>query len=386
LRKYFVSGVGPGEAGASRFFMNIEHIARSKGYSILYPYTHKSLRGLWVRSPSLAIAQMFNQVVGRISFYLKLLFVCNSTIFMMHPQGIGFLFSMLLIGRNKEIRYYVLDNSYFCLRSYNYHKKGGECMKCVGFESAPYSDCRSFPGFRMKIIHRAFMFYLKKNLGKITFYCQNKKQIELLELHFGLPVSSQLVGMLASDTRFEQAAEFSSSAKFIDGIDGIDGIDALGEFLVFHGSQDSAKGIDLSLKLAEQTPKVNFVFPFSKPKNVSPSNNCVFIPCRWESGLNELVERALGVLCLSQWSAPVEGALIKSLYFNGAVIVSDTRFGFSSEIPNGLTLKVNENTGSELLSKFMKDESGRQRMIAGSKKWISTYSKSVMLENMFDES
>ena len=60
----------------------------------------------------------------------------------------------------------------------------------------------------------------------------------------------------------------------------------------------------------------------------------------WETGLEAAVRAAPLVLVPSLWSAPVEGALIKSIAAGRAVAVVDNESAFSHELPMGLVSRL----------------------------------------------
>ena len=72
--------------------------------------------------------------------------------------------------------------------------------------------------------------------------------------------------------------------------------------------------------------------------------NVTFFDCTWETGLKEAVANARVVVNPSLWSAPIEGAFLKSVAFNGNVAVVESKFGFSSEqMFNKFTLQLPAN-------------------------------------------
>ena len=107
--------------------------------------------------------------------------------------------------------------------------------------------------------------------------------------------------------------------------------------LVFHGSAQLAKGFSFFIQLAISLPHLKIFMPVSidvanSVLGYRPDlKHVVFQKCDWESGLREVVMGAKLVVNPSLWSAPIEGALLKSLAFNGNVAVVETKFGFSND-------------------------------------------------------
>ena len=63
----------------------------------------------------------------------------------------------------------------------------------------------------------------------------------------------------------------------------------------------------------------------------------------WESGLETAVSEATTTLVPSLWSAPIEGAFVKSLMSGKAVGVVDNASGYASEVPPNLILVLPQN-------------------------------------------
>ena len=109
--------------------------------------------------------------------------------------------------------------------------------------------------------------------------------------------------------------------------------------MVFHGDSTDAKGGRWLLEVARAAPQLSFLFPFERPKNwgETPANS-TFRAMRWESGLEDAVSGARVVANPSLWSAPIEGALVKSLAVAQAVAIAANDTAFGHELPPGLVL------------------------------------------------
>ena len=142
--------------------------------------------------------------------------------------------------------------------------------------------------------------------------------------------------------------------------------------LVFHGGISDAKGLDYVLRLAPFLSKYSILIPDSRSKIESYWNggelaeNLVFKACTWESGLKEEVINARMVLCPSIWSAPIEGALIKSIIFNGYVAVFSTQFGFSKELKSEQFVFVDwdlPSSAAKLIDALVRRENTEKKII-----------------------
>lgn len=266
-------------------------------------------------------------VARRLSFlvytYILSLVLRRKQILFIHPQTTGWR-ALKNFARNNQVSLYVMDNSFFCIQSYNYRaNKSGECLDCLRYQKAPDRICRVFPrGF--STINYALRQRSAINLvaDRIRFLCQNDLQRRLIQLHYGKNVNAEVVGMAPDD-------ECISSGKDPKGI---------GYDMVFHGNALGCKGIDIFIKLAGLMPGYTFLIPSSEEDVLRESgrhgvpSNISCRPMSWSTGLREVVTQSKLICCLSVWSAPIEGALLKSLKVNGGVVIAKTRYGFSREI------------------------------------------------------
>jgi len=243
-----------------------------------------------------------------------------------HPQSLGFSRLLELLERRRVATWiYVLDNCFFCLRSRN--SIPGEfdaCLRChaQGLEQAEKHGCSSTPyHFMVSDLER-----LRRlgRTGKVRFFVQNVSQIELVNSWFGIRNAVQVGLNVLEDEESHCSGE--------QGYD-----------IVYHGAPIWAKGLGFFLRLAEAMPRRSFFAPMtinqagavlSKLGWKSPPPNVTFAQMRWGSGLREAVMQAKLVYCGTLWSAPVEGALLKSIRMNGAVLVSDAIAGYANEIPS----------------------------------------------------
>ena len=116
-------------------------------------------------------------------------------------------------------------------------------------------------------------------------------------------------------------------------------VPALGD-IVYHGSWLEAKGARWALSLASEMPEKKFLFPCRKPSSLAAPPNVAFRPLTWESGLAEQVQATPLCIVPSLWTAPIEGALVKSIAHAPATAVVDVPHGFTAELPRNLVLRL----------------------------------------------
>ena len=58
--------------------------------------------------------------IKKIFFNLKLREIKNKNILIMHHQSLGLKATKKLINENDNIDFYIMDNAFFCIKSYNF--------------------------------------------------------------------------------------------------------------------------------------------------------------------------------------------------------------------------------------------------------------------------
>lgn len=323
---------------------------RSKGYRIITPRPRQSGRVLFDQSRYWSlVVELLLRPVDRLVFILKCLPIRQSSITLIHPQTIGFRL-LFWLCRTNSISIYVMDNSYFCIRSYNCHPvTSRECLHCVANPS-PLSECDAYPVSISKKQAVSDLKRLATISREILFLVQNNKQSELLRLHFGPSIKTSLVG-LPVDTSSSSVAHVSTHhGSYPD--------------VVFHGVTSYAKGVNYIVVLAGLMPSYTFLIPDSATnictylKLPALSSNIICLPMTWETGLHDYVVNAKIVLHPSQWSAPIEGALIKSSQSNRNVATVSTSFGYEAEVStirNHIRLSPDPHHGAAQLDLVLKD-------------------------------
>jgi hypothetical protein len=188
---------------------------------------------------------------------------------------------------------------------------------------------------------------LKKYSKNIIFFAQNKNQSLLLKLHFGNSVKVRIIGMDTNEIKREKKRHLYNIKNYD---------------IVFHGKPLVAKGILYFIELAIILPELSFFIPDTKEnvKLVSGTNlpnNIFFKNITWETGLLEVVEKAKLVINPSLWSAPIEGALVKSAAHNSNVATVKSKYGYENEssmIRNHLRLSSDLVEAKEQVRSFLR--------------------------------
>lgn len=354
--RYLVCGMPPHSGGTGAFLAALLPFTQQAGCRAIFP-----------------IDRFFSEAEQ-----IRLASIRDSHVLVLHPQTLGFDCFKALYNAGNKISLYILDNSFFCIRSYNHRpSKRGECLDCLGNVSACHPSCQPCPIPVSRESNLDFLDWLRSVAHNIEFLCQTHHQAALLAAHFGGGISSKVVGMKTDEFRNVPLAGAQAH------------IEAQRFNVVFHGHAIAAKGIRYVLELAAQLPELSFLIPSQAvdvqrevPDLPLPSN-VTLMPIRWETGLREAVCACDLVLCPSEWSAPVEGALLKSLEFNGSVGVLETRYGFEREIPGNLILKLplDAPRAALLVREYVAQKSQDVREAA--KLWTRQYRNRIDLAAIF---
>ncbi len=344
-----LSGVAAGHSGAARLItqwkeqaharsnrreINIEFIFGKEG-------TGNPLRWISNRQYLKAIQSPFRRMAGalRIGQALQSSETLNpdNAVLICHPQGIGLHRTLKFIRRrNAPVWMYLLDNSFFCLKSYNHvEQECHACMRCLPemHDNPARLKCRPYAG-TIKQYGRYFAeIQAMAESGKLRFMSQCQSQTDLARTQFGAKARIAMVGIWG-DWDVEPVPFNEGGA--VRGYD-----------VVFHGNCRYAKGFYWAMEVARACPEKEFLFPFHVTetglKQCRIPLNCKFIPMTWEKGLRDHLISARVALVPSLWSAPVEGALVKSLALGCAVAVVAQESGFASELPSGSIIRLPQN-------------------------------------------
>lgn len=349
-KKYLISGIGPGPSGVGRLMNVLVPEYSAKGYTVISRKKLNSLRPFIDNKDYLHLfREVFARCLDSFSFYIKCLGIFRSEIIFLHPQTAGYPLFFLLSYFN-DVRLYVMDNSFFCISSYNTHPiTKSECLECVGNPS-PHRYCSSSPVKIPKLVNILYLKFFLLMSSRLKFLAQNNLQRELLYMHFGKNIDVLVVGMSAERGSLVETSQLPKNEDC-----NLDAYD-----VVFHGASNAAKGIFYVLEIARLLPELSFLIPDKRSEiiritNIIPSSNVACISMTWETGLRETVLSARLVLNPSMWSAPIEGALIKSALFNKNVATVCSQFAYEAEISsiiNHLRLPSDAVAASKVLRDF----------------------------------
>ncbi len=308
-----ISGLPPGASGTGRL---IEYLRLH--YSHLFEFIH--------------FGGPFDKELKKFLFKIT-----NFKVLLIHPQTIGFDLFKHITEHN--ITYlYVMDNSFFCGSSYNVVKGENEpCFRCLNDKKSEIDmECTNFWNFKD----------FKSFAHKIKFLAQNKEQAKLLYTKFSSYIDVNVVGLNISDINsdyFEPNSEESFD-------------------IVYHGSNHFSKG-----------------YEFAKELNKKLGQDRVYFPGHgetWSTGLREKVQKAKIVLNPSIWSSSVEGALLKSIRYNGCVAVCKVKNSFVNEIPSKSIIILNSqdiNYSTQILNKFLDNFEAREKIRHKSNEWLERF-------------
>ncbi len=257
-----------------------------------------------------------------------------------HPQMIGVEQTLDLIARRHEsgrkTHIYLLDNFFFCRRSYNHiNTEVTTCLRCVGpgmHVRADEMSCQPWP--KVSRESHTFAQHLMEfnNAGALAYFAQTQTQADLAHKHFGEGADIKLVGLWCEDWNehfdtFEREGVVTTEAGQYD--------------VVYHGSRDLAKGLGWTMSVAAALPDITFLIPLDRGEaNFTASPNITIETMRWNEGLFDAIKGAKLTLIPSLWSAPCEGALIKSILTARASAVVRADAAFSGEIPDDVLMKL----------------------------------------------
>lgn len=370
MKKYLISGIGPGPTGVGRLMKQLVKEADKHEYISLYKFADKSIRKLIrERKFLLFFIELFMRIKQSTRFNFLIRSIKNSEVILIHPQSIGIDHFKKLVNNNTIVKWYVMDNSFFCMKSYNY--LDGECLKCLESFDDIDNSCKPYPNPYTKNKYIQFMQFLKSNIKNIKVYAQSDSHKVLLQEFYGQDIDIAVIGMNTGEFDFNQInLKENNNSK--------------NNTIVFHNHLVDAKGFSFAYELAKHLPQYEFIFPSKKPTQIeSVPNHIKFLDISWDSGLREIVEKARLVLCLSMWSTPIEGALVKSIYYNGNVAVMDNQFGFNTEFPDDTVLKLSMDIKSSIkqINSFMsKTENTYNKE---SKEWLLNRYNSYEISTLF---
>lgn len=272
-----------------------------------------------------------------------------------HPQSLGLNSVQTIVDSYKKVLVYALDNFAWCSRSYNV-RSDKRCVECLSDSTARIKyNCFPFPGSISENDYLKLQDLLRNE--KIHYLFQDSySQQQHSEMGFGL--TGSVVGM--------STMEFNEH----DNVGTVESYD-----FVFHGGLASAKGIHVLNNWLKSLRNYSILIPYAVEdvKNhivVKNFPNIVCKACSWETGLREYIMSAKAVLCPSIWDMPIEGALLKNLYYNGNVLVLDIDYGYVNELPSNVVIKANADQIDPVILADVFSESNSQERKKLAKKYV----------------
>lgn len=375
-----VSGIGPGPSGTGRVLAELARDSKRLGVRLVVgPSRSKPLRTALgkrrVRDLLPAIADRLGGWLSPHVAYASGVLRRADALVVIHPQTLGYDLVRRIVDSRAFTWFYVMDASFFCVRSYNHLADAtGPCLKCLSGQLAAATENGCLETVVDGAAAARFIGHLRSAVsrGAAGFLAQNDLHVRLLRDSFGPEVPIRLVGLWASD--WDRAVDSTFQSPAFD----------RSAPIVFHGSGHPAKGSGWAFQVAGNCPELSFLFPFARPRSILTPPNCMFRPMTWETGLEAAVQAAPLVLVPSLWSAPVEGALIKSMAVGRAVAVVDNPSAFSHELPAAAvtSLPTDPPTAAakieDLLASGIDSEANARR------RWLEDFARSnrPMLENI----
>ncbi len=292
--------------------------------------------------------------------------ISNSLVILFHLQSLGFNNVVNLILNNK-VYIYALDNFFFCKKSYNYIKGNEPCLKCLNnIDESIKNKCDFLLPNQNHDDYLNLLNVIESNLDSIRFLTQNDSQSEMIKLKFGQSAKITKLGMLIN---LDEDVKSQINHKFLK------------YDFVFHNTNVDAKGILFFIQLAKLMPEYSFLVPYSigdinqHHKKIENIFNIDFIRMTWYDGLKECIKNCKIVINPSIWSAPVEGALLKSIKFNGCVAIIPSDYSFQKEIPVDAVINLDKSyeKSISILKQTINSEIIIKSYVIKSNKWLLSY-------------
>jgi len=366
MNKYLISGIAPGKGGVGALVKSLDSRKNIFNYSSIYVRNPKVSIGSLLKERKI-IDFLFESILWVCSLFsaeIRMLTMRNNRIILIYPQYFNS-YVLTTLVKNNDVALYIMDNSFFCIKSNNY-LQGEECMKCINGTSNIDKSCS--PLSKISSTRSAInkINKIKSISLDMYFLAQNYQQFLLLKKTFGDRVRGSVVGM--------NTGEFCNQTA-VSKKHGYD--------IVYHGSNSDAKGVLYVLELAKHLKQYSFLLPISPDVKQIEYPNVHFKECTWSTGLEEFTTNARLVLCPSIYSSPVEGSLLKSIAYNGNVAVYDNNFGFQNEIDSKALLRLNSNVSlsSKIIDEFMRAGSDNSLY---AKEWLKSYCSNLNDKSIFE--
>ena len=312
-----ISGIGPSYSGTGAL---MQWLVAAVDGDVSVRFVYKKERGRNLR-------KLLEYVINRTGFRWMVRRTAKSEgeVILFHPQTIGLRPLRDIVEARDHTWMYVLDASIFCLRSYNcLPAESAPCLRCLGNDGSAAALNGCVNGFGSGPFQKYLPGWVRS--GKLRLIAQCETQAELLRAHFGRETRVAVVPLAVPDITPPQGDFVRPKRER--------------PLAVYHGACNPAKGIAHAVSLAKLMPDWDFLLPSSLHDlnrdfgRLEPyPSNLITKSMGWTSGLSEQVKMADLVLCPSSWSAPVEGAVLKSLAHNGLVGLYVHETSFAAEVP-----------------------------------------------------
>lgn len=368
-----ISGIQPGRTGTARVMSHlVQEESRHTDHKVRFlfgPVDDASIKLLIIKPDIYKALQVIwrkREIIRHLTNSLKNKAVINEErLIIIHPQTLGFKRCLDFIkSRSKPVWLFLMDSSFFCIRSYNYIPgEDSACLRCLGgdFTNIKKHNCKPFPVNDSSALE--FVKKLKNYVAsrQVKILVQSSNQATLARKHFGPDAIIRTCGIWGDDWDVTTPGIIKKNVESKNGL-------RPAYDIVFHGPHFPAKGARWAISVAERCPETSFFFPFNKLLSGfssllrfagrRPPGNLSFVPMTWDTGLREALCSAKLVLVPSLWSAPVEGSLIKSIALCNRVAVVDNPTAFSSEIPRNIILQLPSNIekSAEIIKSTLKSD------------------------------
>ena len=116
LKKYLISGIGPGDSGGvGRLMKVLIPTYIDNGFKVIHNRDRQSIKKLISTGRYIsAILELAARISDKAIFNVRCTGIKNCSIVVVHPQTIGFSLLFRLIGHN-DVSVYVMDCSFFCV-------------------------------------------------------------------------------------------------------------------------------------------------------------------------------------------------------------------------------------------------------------------------------
>lgn len=351
MKKYLVSGIGVSDGGVGRLMRKLIVQAAAEEFSVIVRRNPQPIGRMLKHKMYLRVAaEVLSRLVDSARFAWRVRSIDGAVVVFVHPQTAGFSRFINVVRKNK-VYLYVMDNSFFCMRSYNLHPElEAECLKCLSGPRNAMPTCQPFPVKVRREENIDFLEEFERLSSKLIFLTQNSSQAQLIRARFGAGTQTRVVGLDTGEIASVKHSEFEVADVLMPSYD-----------LVFHGAPQLAKGIRYFVELAESLSEFSALIPSSREQceltlgRKINAANITFKECTWETGLKCAIQKGHLVVNPSLWSAPIEGALQKSMHFAPRVAVVESEFGYEKEFEQSssfIRLPRDIQAASDLLRQY----------------------------------